>query len=127
MVLLDSNGLQPTKHKGQHMKNKQTKLNNTSYDYRGDSYTRAYIAVDRLQDNKFIGYIPTKDEWIVATKFNDGAYGWSKYAMDMQGLEELLQELYPNTWESLLLSCHAFELDIELDFKTELVRAKRTA
>ena len=108
-------------------KNKQMILNKTSYDYRGLGYTSAFIAVDRLQDNKFIGYIPTKDEWIVATKFNEGAYGWSKYVRDMQGLEELLQELYPSMWETLLLSCYAFELDIELDYKTELVRARRTA
>ena len=109
------------------MKNKQTTLNHTDYDYRGIGYTRAFIAVDRLRDNKFIGYIVTKDEWVVATKFVGGAYGWSKYARSMQELEELLQEHYPNNWESLLMSCYEFEMDIELDYQTSIRTAKRGA
>ena len=109
------------------MKNKQTTLHNTSYDYRGTGYTRAFIAVDRLRDNKFIGYILSKDEWVVATKFTEGGYGWSKYARSMQELEELLQEHYPSSWESLLMSCNEFEMDIELDYQTSIRTAKRGA
>jgi len=64
------------------MRNKQMTLNGTSYDYRGIGYTRAFIAVDRMRDNRFIGYIPTKDEWIIAIKGIDGSYSNSKYFLD---------------------------------------------
>ena len=107
--------------------NNQTTLNHTNYDYRGTGYTRAFITVDRLQDDKFIAYIPTKDEHIVATKFANGAYGWTKYAVNMQDLEDLLKELYPMQWQALLLEHYNTMLEIELDYKTELMTQKRGA
>jgi hypothetical protein len=68
----------------------------------GTGYTQAEIIAERLPSvfgqDKFIGYIPTKDEYIVASKFYgmDGvtknAYGWSKYFMDIADLVEYLRE-----------------------------------
>ena len=99
-------------------KNNQITLNDTSYDYRGSGYTKAFIAVDRMRDDKFIGYIPTKDEWIIATKFTDGAYGWSKYFMDLDSLIEHLNELSRNSYS---LSVVNFIEEFQGDYETQLI------
>ena len=77
--------------------------------YRGIGYTRAEVIADRLPgkygQDKFIGYIATKDEYVVATKFTDGAYGWSKYFMDVSDLVDYLREDMGDD----ALACHVFE------------------
>jgi hypothetical protein len=62
----------------------------------GTGYTQAEIIAERLPSvfgqDKFIGYIPTKDEYIVSSKFYGNAYGWSKYFMNIADLVEYLRE-----------------------------------
>lgn len=68
----------------------------------GTGYTTAEIIAERLPNafgvDKFIGYIATKDEYIVASKFKSqekglkDAYGWSKYFMDIADLVDYLRE-----------------------------------
>ena len=63
--------------------------------HRGRGYTKATILTDRLPSSfgqqKFIGYLPHKDEWIIASKFLGGGYGWSKYFMTLESLVDHLE------------------------------------
>lgn len=75
----------------------------------GTGYTKAEIIAERLPnifgENKFIGYIPMKDEFIVATKFQHNSYGWSKYFMNITDLVEYLRE---NNYDSLALEVYEY-------------------
>lgn len=74
--------------------------------HRGSGYTTATIVMDRLPasfgQDKFLGYIPTKDEWIIATKFMGGAYGWTKYFMSLDSLSDHLLEHHNGMRDSLM-------------------------
>ena len=83
--------------------NKQLELNGNDYDYRGTGYTRAFILVDRMRDDKFIGYIPTKDEYVIATKFTEGGYGWSEYFMNLEDLLKHLESISLNSYSKSVL------------------------
>ena len=100
------------------MKNKQMTLNDTSYDYRGIGYTRAYIAIDRMRDNRFIGYIPTKDEWIIAIKGNDGSYCNSMYFMDFDSIRDYLTDMSLNSYA---MSISIFLDEFQGDYETEII------
>lgn len=51
----------------------------------GTGYTEAVILEFITDDNsKFIGYIPTKKEYIIATVFADNAYGWTTYGKSIK-------------------------------------------
>ncbi len=122
MVLLDSNGLQPTKHKGHnmvHTTHNDTMINGNLWDYRGTGYTRAFVVADRIASERFIGYIPTKDEYVLATRFEGGAYGWSHYARDTHELEEMLKNANIRGYEAILLevidNTHDLCFDISLN------------
>ena len=58
----------------------------------GTGYTEAQIVADRLANDKFIGYLPTKGEYIIATYFQPSGYGWSKYFMNKLDLIDHLRE-----------------------------------
>jgi len=102
-----------------HQEHKETMINGNLWDYRGSGYTRAFVIVDRLASERFIGYIPTKDEYVLATRFENGAYGWSHYARDTQELEELLTTANIRGADAILLEAlenvHDLCFDISLN------------
>ena len=55
----------------------------------GTGYTEATI-LEFIKDDKskFIGYIPTKEEYIIATVFADNSYGWTIYGSSIQNVLE---------------------------------------
>lgn len=57
----------------------------------GTGYTKAQIIVE-MENNKFVGYIPTNGEYIIATNDNRGGYCWSKYFPDLKNLLNHLKE-----------------------------------
>ena len=64
---------------------------------RGTGYTKATVIVnsissDEIGREKFIGYIPTKDEYIIASKFEGNGYGWTKYFRVLSDLIDHLRE-----------------------------------
>lgn len=77
--------------------------------YIGSGYTRAEIIAERLPNvfglDKFIGYIPTKDEFVVASKFKPTGYGWSKYFMNTADLIEYLRDM---NYDSLALEVYNY-------------------
>ena len=78
--------------------------------YRGLGYTKATVIVDRLSLNRFIGYIPTKGEYIIATKFENNGYGWTHYYRE---IEDIVNDLKKEGCYSPALEVLKFDSNIE--------------
>jgi len=98
--------------------NKQLTLNGNDYDYRGTGYTMAFILVDRMRDDKFIAYIPTKDEYIIARKGVNGSYCNSEYFMSLESLIKHLNAMSNNSYsKSILDFIDYFKLEYDRQVK----------
>ncbi len=92
----------------------------------GSGYTTAEIIADRLPKSygtsKFIGYIPTKNEWIIASHAVPYGYCWSEYFMS---LDSLLEEIKDD--KALMLTVIEYMDDrakgIDYSLKVEEVKA----
>lgn len=77
----------------------------------GTGYTEATILEFITDDkSKFIGYIPTKQEYIIATVFADNSYGWTTYGKSIQNV----MESYKHKNTSYSMDFYKEQLDSQL-------------
>ncbi len=79
-------------------------------EYRGRGYTKAVVIADRLSRERFIGYIPTKGEYIIATKFENNGYGGTHYYRE---IEDIVNDLKKEGCYSPALEVLKFDSNIE--------------